>query len=87
MHEIMKYFLFTENQEQCLNPSYRSLTGPVARYFRYLYLYKKSITRAMSVGVSDIHRRTAPCSYSGLPNSGLRPRCCGRMGLSRVIAA
>ena len=29
MHEIMKYFLFTENQEQCLNPSYRSLTGPV----------------------------------------------------------
>ena len=22
MHEITKYFMFTENQKQCLNPSY-----------------------------------------------------------------
>ena len=35
MHEITKYFLFTENQKQCLNPSYRSLTGPVRSVIRH----------------------------------------------------
>ena len=29
MHEITKYFLCTENQEQCLNPSYPTPAGPV----------------------------------------------------------
>ena len=41
MHEITKYFLFTENQEQCLNPSYpthAAMQGQRARSEVRIYL-------------------------------------------------
>ena len=37
MHEIVKYFILTENQEQCLNPVHATRSGP-RRPTEVLYL-------------------------------------------------
>ena len=47
MHEIVKYFILTENQEQCLNPVHATRSGP-SRHT--MYCISDTMYRARSTG-------------------------------------
>ena len=53
MHEIVKYFILTENQEQCLNPVHATRSGP-SRPTEVLYLRYN--------GPSSCHHELGPFS-------------------------
>ena len=62
MHEIIKYFLFTENQEQCLNPSYPTPAGPVCGSTVYIETLHERIAQSVLYLPVDLSMR-ADCMH------------------------
>ena len=63
MHEIVKYFILTENQEQCLNPVHATRSGP-SRHTMYCI----SDTMYRARGTGSVHfQLSAPFTADSEP--------------------